>query len=180
MTSQTGSRATGLFVAVIAMAIVVVASNYLVQYPINDWVTYGAFTYPVSFLVTDLTNRVFGADKARWVVAVGFVLAVALSVFFATPRIAMASGAAFLCAQLTDVFIFDKLRRGTWWRAPLISSTIASALDTTLFFGLAFFATGLPWVTWALGDFAVKIFVAVAMLLPFRLLMSTTKPAPVT
>ena len=167
---------TGLVLAVVAMAVVVVASNYLVQFPVNDWITYGAFTYPIAFLVTDLTNRVFGVAKARWVVLVGFALAVILSIYFATPRIAVASGTAFLLAQLTDVFLFDKLRRATWWRAPLISSSIASALDTVLFFALAFAGTGLPWVTWAIGDYAVKIVVALVMLIPFRLLMPATRP----
>ena len=167
---------TGMIIAIVAMSVIVVASNYLVQFPINDWVTYGAFTYPVCFLVTDLTNRTFGAARARIVVMVGFAVAVVLSIVFATPRIAAASGTAFLLAQLTDVFIFDKLRQGSWWRAPLISSSVASALDTALFFALAFAGLGLPWVTWAIGDFAVKMAVALAMLVPFRLLMSSTKP----
>ena len=167
-------------VAMFAMTVVVVASNYLVQYPVNDWVTYGAFTYPIAFLVTDLTNRVFGANKARWVVFIGFSLAVVFSSYFATPRIAAASGCSFLLAQLCDVFLFDKLRRAAWWRAPLISSSIASLLDTVLFFTLAFIGTGLPWITWAVGDYTVKLFVAVIMLLPFRLLMPATRPVSLT
>lgn len=166
----------GMAVAMFAMTVVVVASNYLVQYPVNDWVTYGAFTYPIAFLVTDLTNRVFGANKARWVVFIGFALAVVLSSYFATPRIAVASGCSFLLAQLCDVFLFDKLRRAAWWRAPLISSSIASLMDTVLFFTLAFIGTGLPWITWAVGDYTVKLFVAVIMLIPFRLLMPATRP----
>ena len=160
------------------MAVVVTASNVLVQYPINDWLTYGAFSYPVAFLVTDLTNRALGPRVARRVVYAGFAVAVAMSVYFATPRIAAASGSAFLVAQLTDVYLFDRLRRSsTWWRPPLVSSATASALDTALFFGLAFAATGLPWVTWAMGDYAVKLLAAGVMLIPFRLLMPATRPA---
>jgi uncharacterized PurR-regulated membrane protein YhhQ (DUF165 family) len=162
----------------LAMTTVVVASNVLVQYPINDWLTWGAFTYPVAFLVTDLTNRRLGPAAARRVAVVGFVLAVLLSIWLATPRIALASGAAFLSAQLLDVAIFDRLRQAVWWRAPLISSTLASAWDTMVFFSLAFAFTGLPWVTWALGDFAAKMTMALALLLPFRLLMGArTAPA---
>jgi uncharacterized PurR-regulated membrane protein YhhQ (DUF165 family) len=161
-----------LWVAVIAMIVVVVASNYLVQFPINDWLTWGAFTYPAAFLVTDLTNRRYGPAKARRVVYVGFALAVVLSIVAATPRIALASGSAFLIAQLLDVFVFDRLRRQDWWRAPLVSSTLGSIVDTALFFSLAFAFTGLPWVTWALGDFAAKMVMAGTLLIPFRLLMS--------
>ncbi|MFW5834324.1 MAG: VUT family protein [Pseudomonadota bacterium] len=164
-------------VPVLAMTTVVVASNVLVQYPINDWLTWGAFTYPVAFLVTDLTNRRLGPAAARRVAVVGFVLAVVLSIWLATPRIALASGAAFLTAQLLDVAIFDRLRQAAWWRAPLVSSTVASAWDTAVFFGLAFAFTGLPWVTWAIGDFAAKMIMALLLLLPFRLLMGP-RPAP--
>ena len=168
----------GMITGVVAMAIVVVASNILVQYPINDWLTYGAFSYPVAFLVTDLTNRAFGSAKARRVVYVGFALAVVLSVYFAGWRIAIASGSAFMIAQLVDIGIFNRLRSLAWWRAPLISSTIASAVDTALFFSIAFVGTGLPWVTLALGDYGVKILVAGIMLIPFRLLLGLTRPAP--
>lgn len=172
------SHPRGIALGVAAMTAVVAASNYLVQFPINDWLTYGAFTYPVSFLVTDLTNRALGAKHARRVVYVGFAFAVALSIYLATPRIALASGTAFLLAQLTDVYVFDRMRRATaWWRAPLVSSTLASALDTLLFFALAFAATGLPWLTWTIGDFLVKVLAALAMLVPFRLLMRATAPA---
>jgi uncharacterized PurR-regulated membrane protein YhhQ (DUF165 family) len=154
------------------MAGIVVVSNIAVQYPINDWLTWGALTYPVSFLVTDLTNRRFGAANARTVVYVGFGVAVILSVWAAGPRIAFASGSAFLVAQLLDVHVFHRLRgSGAWWRAPLVSSLVASAIDTAMFFSLAFAGTGFPWETWAAGDFAVKVAMALAMLIPFRALM---------
>ena len=161
------------FVAgIVAMTSVVAASNFLVRIPINDWLTWGALSYPVAFLVTDLINRRMGPGSARRVVYVGFACGVALSLFTSTARIALASGTAFLLAQLADVWLYDRLRRlGAWWRAPLVSSTLASALDTALFFALAFAFTGLPWLTWAIGDYGVKIGVACAMLVPFRLLM---------
>ena len=167
----------GIITGIVAMAVIVVASNVLVQYPINDWLTWGAFTYPVAFLVTDLTNRALGPAKARQVVYAGFTLAVILSIVLADPRIALASGTAFLVAQLLDVRIFDRLReRGGWWTAPLVSSTTASVVDTALFFSIAFAGTGLPWVTWGVGDFAAKMCVALAMLIPFRALMQITRP----
>jgi hypothetical protein len=156
-----------------AMAAVVAASNVLVQFPINDWLTWGAFTYPVAFLVTDLTNRRLGAAAARRVAVAGFVAAVVLSIWLATPRIALASGIAFLSAQLLDVTLFDRLRRRPWWQAPLASSTLASVWDTALFFSLAFAGTGLPWLTWALGDLGVKLAMALLLLLPFRALMGS-------
>ncbi len=158
-------------IAVMAMTVIVIASNILVQYPVNDWLTWGAFTYPVAFLVTDLANRRLGPAAARRVVYVGFALAVLCSAVLATPRIAVASGTAFLAAQLLDIRVFDRLRQGTWWRAPLVSSAIGSTVDTALFFSLAFALTGLPWIGWAIGDLGVKLAVALAMLLPFRLLM---------
>jgi len=161
----------GLAVGVAAMTVIVTGSNIAVQYPINDWLTWGALTYPVSFLVTDLTNRALGPRAARQVVYVGFAVAVILSIFLATWRIALASGTAFLLAQLLDIAIFDRLRRAAWWQAPFVSSTLASALDTALFFTLAFAGTGLPWMTWGLGDYAAKLFMALALLLPFRALM---------
>lgn len=154
-------------VGIAAMMAVVTASNILVQFPINDWLTWGAFTYPVSFLVTDLTNRALGPARARLVVYAGFALAVGLSIWLATPRIAVASGSAFLLAQLLDIRVFDRLRQGSWWRAPFVSSLLASAVDTALFFSLAFAGTGLPWLTWGVGDFAVKAAMAIVMLLPF-------------
>lgn len=162
----------GVLLGVLSMVVIVTASNILVQYPINDFLTYGAFTYPVAFLVTDLCNRTLGPAKARQVVAAGFVVAVIASLELATVRIALASGSAFLVAQLLDITVFDRLRRMAWWQAPLFSSVIASALDTALFFALAFAGTDVPWVTLAMGDYLVKLLVALAMLIPFRLLMS--------
>lgn len=167
----------GVIYGILAMTVIVAASNVLVQYPINDWLTWGAFTYPVAFLITDLTNRAFGPQRARQVVFAGFALAVVLSVVLATPRIALASGTAFLVAQLLDVSIFDRLRRaGAWWTAPLVSSTIGSAVDTALFFSIAFAGTMVPWVTLGLGDFAVKLAIALTMLIPFRLAMQFSRP----
>ncbi len=157
----------GVGIGIVAMIGIVTASNVLVQYPLNDWLTWGAFSYPVSFLVTDVTNRALGARRTRLVVYAGFVAAVALSMLLATPRIALASGSAFLVSQLLDVLIFDRLRQSAWWRAPFISSVIASALDTAMFFALAFAGTEVPWVTLGLGDYAVKLGLAVLMLLPY-------------
>ena len=157
-----------------AMAGLVALSNVLVQYPLGDWLTWGAFTYPVCFLVTDLTNRMHGAATARRVVYVGFAAAVVLSIVLATPRIAVASGLAFLVAQLLDVSIFDRMRRRIWWQAPLVSSMLGSAVDTALFFSIAFYGTELPWITLGIGDFLWKAAFALAMLLPFRLFMPMT------
>lgn len=183
-----------LVLPVIAMTFVVVASNILVQYPFEpfdfgDYLTWGAFTYPVSFLVTDLTNRRYGPKIARELVAVGFVIAVALSIWLATPRIAVASGSAFLVGQLLDISVFNRLRRQNWWRAPLVGSVIGSALDTGLFFSLAFagledmsvpvplFGTTLPlWQSLAVFDFAVKMLIALLALLPYGALMSVILP----
>ena len=161
----------GFWIGIIAMILVVTGSNILVQIPINDWLTWGAFTYPVAFLVNDLTNRSLGPAVARRVVCVGFAVGVVLSIYVAGWRIGLASGGAFLVAQLLDVQIFDRLRRAAWWRAPFVSSTLGSALDTALFFGLAFAGTGLPWVTWAIGDYGVKLAMALGLLIPFRALM---------
>lgn len=201
------SRLMNYWPFVAAMAIVVAASNYLVQFPVNQFglgeiLTWGAFTYPVAFLVNDLTNRRFGPDAARKVVLAGFVLAVALSVWLASPRIAIASGSAFLVAQLLDISVFNAFRGQTWWRAPFISTLVGSAVDTVLFFSLAFAAyfafldTGLGledgslafpvawfgaevplWVSLAFGDFCVKILVGLAMLVPYGALLSVLKPA---
>jgi uncharacterized PurR-regulated membrane protein YhhQ (DUF165 family) len=165
-----------ILMPVLAMIVIVAASNVLVQYPINDWLTWGAVTYPASFLVTDLTTRLQGPERARRVIVVGFLLAVALSVWLATPRIALASGTAFLAGQLLDVAVFQRLRRGSWWRAPLVSSTAGSIVDTALFFSLAFAATGLPWITLALGDLAVKLVLAVLFLAPFRAVLGLALP----
>lgn len=174
-----GQPSIGWIGAVVAMGLVVAGSNYLVQIPINDWLTWGAFTYPIAFLVTDLTNRRLGPALARRVVYAGFALGVVLSLLTATGRIAVASGAAFLCAQLLDVWLFNRLRVApAWWRAPAISSAVASALDTVLFFSLAFAFTAVPWVTLAAGDYLAKLVVAGAMLVPFRLLMGTRDWTP--
>lgn len=162
--------------ALIAMTAVVTASNWLVQFPINDVLTWGAITYPFSFLITDLTTRLQGPEQARRVVWVGFALAVLLSIWLATPRIALASGAAFLAGQLLDIQLFQRLRAGSWWRAPLVSSTMGSIVDTALFFTLAFAGTGLPWVTLALGDLAVKLLLAVLALAPFRAVLALALP----
>jgi uncharacterized PurR-regulated membrane protein YhhQ (DUF165 family) len=164
---------------VAAMIAIVAASNYLVQFPISDWLTWGAVTYPLSFLVTDLTTRLQGPARARRVVYAGFALAVLLSIWLATPRIALASGAAFLTAQLLDIAVFQRLRQGSWWRAPLASSTAGSVVDTAIFFTLAFAGTGVPWVTLGLGDLAVKLALAVFALAPFRgFLALALRPAP--
>ena len=165
------AQARTLALPVAAMVAVVAGANVAVQYPINDWLTWGAFTYPIAFLVTDLTNRRLGPGRARKVVYVGFALAVVLSTLVATPRIALASGSAFVTAQLLDIFVFDRLRRLPWWQAPLLSSGIASVWDTAVFFGLAFAGSGLPWITWAIGDLGAKAAMALLLLLPFRALM---------
>jgi len=158
----------GLTLLIAAMVAIVASANYLVQFPVNDWLTWGALTYPISYFITDLTNRWYGADRARRVVYVGFVLAVILSVWLASPRIALASGTAFLVSQLMDVAIFARLRGRAWWRAPLISSILGSLVDTALFFALAFYGSDLPWVTLATGDYAVKVAIALLLLGPYR------------
>ncbi|MBQ9350578.1 VUT family protein [Phyllobacterium sp.] len=192
---------------VLAMCLVVAASNILVQYPfnhlgLNEILTYGAFTYPVAFLVNDLSNRRFGPQFARKVVYAGFVIAVILSVWLATPRIAIASGSAFLCAQLLDVTVFSKLRQLTWWKAPFASAVFGSLLDTLLFFSIAFaaqfawidLATGrtdsslamlvpflgkdIPlWMSLGFGDLMVKIVMAVVMLVPYGAILAVFAPA---
>ena len=154
------------------MVVVVVASNWLVQFPINDWLTWGAFSYPLAFVVTDLTNRWYGPGRARLVACVGFAFGVLLSLVLADVRIACASGGAFLSSQLLDIGLFDRLRRASWWKAPLLSSLLASVWDTTVFFVGAFAFTGLPWVTWALGDLGVKLAMALLLLVPFRAVMN--------
>jgi queuosine precursor transporter len=154
--------------AFLAMMMIVSASNYLVQFPINDWLTFGAFTYPFSFLVTELTNRFYGPKLARQVVYVGFSLAVLLSAWLATPKIAFASGSAFLVSQLLDIFVFNRFRQSTWWYAPFFSSLSASIIDTALFWNIAFWGEQVPLLTWVLGDFGVKLLFDVALLTPFR------------
>ena len=170
------------------MGVVVLSSNYLVQFPVNYYglneiLTYGAFSYPIAFLITDLANRSYGKRVARKIVYFGFVLGIGFTVLFSTDfadfisiRIAIGSGVAFLTAQLLDVQIFDRLRKKEWFVAPLTSSMIGSTIDTFLFFSISFYGTGVPWVTLSLGDLIVKIMVALIMLIPFRLLLKTFKP----
>ena len=170
------------------MGVIVLSSNYLVQFPIKYYgleeiLTYGAFSYPVAFLITDLANRSYGKLIARQIVYIGFVIGISFTLLFSTNfadlisvRIAIGSGTAFLVAQLLDVQIFDRLRKKKWFIAPLTSSFIGSTIDTFLFFSISFYATGIPWVTLSLGDLAVKIFVAIMMLIPFRFLIGTLKP----
>jgi len=155
----------------LAMAGVVILSNVLVQHPINDWLTWGAFSYPVAFLVTDLTNRSFGPHDARRIAWTGFALAVLISLWVAPWRIALASGTAFIVAQLFDIALFNRLREQRWWHAPLIGSVLASVVDTALFFSLAFAGQGLPWMQWAVGDLMAKWAMALILLLPYRALM---------
>ncbi len=173
------------------MGVVVLSSNYLVQFPINYYglneiLTYGAFSYPIAFLITDLANRSYGKRVARKIVYFGFVLGIGFTVLFSTDfadlisiRIAIGSGIAFLTAQLLDVQIFDRLRKKEWFVAPLTSSMIGSTIDTFLFFSISFYGTGVPWITLSLGDLIVKVIVALIMLIPFRLLLKTFKPIKV-
>ena len=175
-TPLSGDR-TGVSVSAAAMVAIVAVSNWLVQFPINDWLTWAAFSYPFSFLVTDLTNRRFGPAAARRVIYVGFAVGVVLSAVLASSRIAAASGSAFLLAQLLDVTLFNWLRRQSWWRAPFVASGVGSIMDTAAFFGIAFIGTGLPWPTWAAGDLAVKLAFALFCLAPYRLLMDRIGPA---
>jgi uncharacterized integral membrane protein (TIGR00697 family) len=172
----------------LVMGVVVLASNYLVQFPINYYgleeiLTYGAFSYPIAFLITDLANRSYGKIIARKIVYIGFTIGVSFTLLFSTNfadlisvRIAIGSGTAFLVAQLLDVQIFDNLRKKEWFIAPFASSIIGSTVDTFLFFSISFYATGVPWITLSLGDLTVKILVALLMLIPFRLLLKTFKP----
>ena len=170
------------------MGVVILSSNFLVQFPVNYYglneiLTYGAFSYPIAFLITDLANRTYGKITARKIVYFGFLIGITFTLFVSTNfadlisiRIAIGSGSAFLVAQLLDVQIFDKLRKNIWYIAPLISSLIGSIVDTFIFFSIAFAGTDVPWITLSLGDLAVKLFVALVMLVPFRLLLNTFKP----
>jgi hypothetical protein len=189
------------------MGIVILASNELVQHPVQGFLfkidlslvlTWGAFTYPIAFLITDTTNRLFGVGSARRVVAVGFAFGVGLTTIaalaiasgvsravelsiwqalfsdpnaFAMLRTAFASGSAFLTAQLLDIKVFDVLRESTWWKAPAASSFLGSVVDTAIFFSLAFAGTGLPWITWAIGDFCAKLLMIALLLYPFRIML---------
>ena len=178
-----------LFVTLsVLMGIVVLTSNYLVQFPINYYglneiLTYGAFSYPVAFLITDLANRFYGKFVARKIVYIGFFIGIIFTLLFSTDfadlisiRIAIGSGVAFITAQLLDIQIFDRLRKKEWFIAPLTSSFIGSTVDTFLFFSISFYATGVPWITLSLGDLAVKLFVSLLMLIPFKILLKISKP----
>ena len=170
------------------MGVIVLASNYLVQFPIRYYgleeiLTYGAFSYPIAFLITDLANRSFGKEVAKKIVYFGFFIGISFTLFFSTNfsdlisiRIAIGSGTAFIVSQRLDVFVFDKLRDKYWFIPPLASSINGSVIDTFLFFSIAFYATGIPWFTLAIGDLAVKLLVALIMLVPFRMLLKTFKP----
>ena len=170
------------------MGVVVLVSNYLVQFPIKHYgldeiLTYGALSYPVAFLITDLANRSYGKVIARKIVYIGFAIGISFTLLFSTNladlisvRIAIGSGTAFLAAQLLDVQIFDNLRKKTWYVAPLSSSIIGSIVDTFLFFSISFYATGVSWITLSLGDLTVKILITLIMLIPFRLLLKTFRP----
>ena len=169
----------------VLMGFVVVLSNYLVQFPIqyfglSEILTYGAFSYPIAFLITDLANRAYGKVVARKIVYIGFFIGICLTLFDSTNfsdlisiRIAIGSGVAFFIAQNLDVGIFDKLRKKAWYVAPLTSSVFGSIVDTFLFFSISFYATGIPWISLAFGDLSVKLFIALSMLIPFRLLLSS-------
>ena len=173
------------------MGVVVLISNYLVQFPVQYYglekvLTYGAFSYPVAFLITDLANRSYGKMIARKIVYIGFVIGIIFTILFSTNftdlisiRIAIGSGLAFLIAQLLDVQIFDRLRKKKWFVAPLTSSLIGSTVDTFLFFSVAFYGTGVPWVTLSFGDLSIKVFVALIMLIPFRLLLGVFKTSKI-
>ena len=178
-----------LFVTLsILMGVVVLSSNYLVQFPINYYglseiLTYGAFSYPVAFLITDLANRFYGKFVARKIVYIGFFIGIIFTLLFSTDfadlisvRIAIGSGVAFITAQLLDIQIFDRLRKKEWFIAPLTSSFIGSTVDTFLFFSISFYGTGVPWTTLSLGDLAVKLFVSLVMLIPFKILLKISKP----
>jgi len=173
----------------VLMGVVVLSSNYLVQFPIKYYnleeiLTYGAFTYPIAFLITDLANRSYGKLVAKKIVYIGFIIGIVFTLFFSTNfsdlisvRIAIGSGTAFIIAQLLDVKIFDQLRNKKWFVAPLTSSFIGSIVDTFLFFSISFYGTEIPWITLSFGDLVIKILVALIMLIPFRLLLSTFKAA---
>ena len=172
----------------ILMGVVVLSSNYLVQFPINYYglseiLTYGAFSYPVAFLITDLANRFYGKFVARKIVYIGFFMGIIFTLLFSidfadliSVRIAIGSGVAFITAQLLDIQIFDRFRNKEWFIAPLTSSFIGSTVDTFLFFSISFYATGVPWITLSLGDLVVKLFVSLVMLIPFKILLKINRP----
>lgn len=156
----------------LAMAGIVLISNVLVQYPINPWLTWGAFSYPVAYFVTDVCNRVAGPAMARRVAWIGFGVGLLLSGLMAPWRIALASGTAFIVSQLLDVAVFNRLRQASWWKAPFFGSAAASVIDTAIFFSLAFWGTDFSWVHLAAGDLGVKLFMAAALLPPYRILIN--------
>ena len=176
------------FLLSVIMGVVVLTSNYLVQFPIKHYgleevFTYGAFSYPIAFLITDLANRFYGKFLARKIVYIGFFIGIIFTLLFSTDfadlisiRIAIGSGVAFITAQLLDIQIFDRLRKKEWFIAPLTSSFIGSTVDTFLFFSISFYGTGVPWITLSLGDLAVKLFVSLLMLIPFKILLKISKP----
>jgi len=162
----------------LAMSAIVLVSNLLVQFPINPWLTWGAFSYPVAYFVTDVCNRTSGPALARHVAWVGFSVGLILSALFAPVRIAFASGAAFIISQLLDVAVFNRLRRASWWKAPLFGSAAASVVDTSIFFGVAFAGSTIAWLPLAAGDLGVKLFMALALLPPYRVLVNRLAPPP--
>ena len=182
MSSGLKSNKSLFLILSVSMGVVIIISNYLVQFPINKFnlqevLTYGAFSYPVTFLITDLANRRFGKEKARKLVYLGFLVGILLTLFVSTNfkdiisiRIAIGSGTAFLVAQLIDIEIFQSLRNKAWF-APMTSSVFGSIIDTFLFFSISFLGTGVPWVTLAFGDLLVKFLMTLLMLIPFRLLI---------
>jgi len=160
----------------VSIVLVVLACNVLVPFPINRWITWGAFVYPVGYLITELTNRLAGPKLARGVVWVGFTTAAALSAVLATPRIAIASSTAFVVSQMLDIAVFNRLRNLAWWRAPLIASALASIIDTFIFFSLAFRNTHVEWLPLAVGDLSIKMLMAVVLLIPFRFAVASIGP----
>ncbi len=160
----------------LAMSAIVLVSNILVQFPLNPWLTWGAFSYPVAYFVTDVCNRTSGPALARRVAWVGFSVGLILSALFAPVRIAFASGAAFIISQLLDVAVFNRLRRASWWKAPLFGSAAASIVDTSIFFGVAFAGSTIAWLPLAAGDLGIKLFMALALLPPYRVLVNRLAP----
>lgn len=171
MNSQPTTPLLTLWRPILAMLVVIVSSNYLVQFPLNDWLTWGAFTFPVAFLVTDLTNRAVGNAAARRVAWAGFAIAVVVSFALAPWRIAVASGVAFIVGQLLDIVAFNRLRAGSWWKAPLIGSAVASVVDTAIFFFLAFAGSDMNWLMLAAGDLSIKWLMAAVLLAPYRVML---------
>ncbi|MBW7895941.1 MAG: queuosine precursor transporter [Opitutaceae bacterium] len=161
-----------LLLPALAMAAIVLLSNILVQFPLNAWLTWGAFSYPVAYFVTDVCNRLFGAAPARRIAWLGFAIGLVSSAILAPLRIALASGTAFIVSQLLDVSIFNQLRRQSWWKAPFIGSCVASIVDTAIFFSLAFAGTEMSWLHLAVGDLGVKLAMALVLLPAYRVLIN--------